>query len=68
MVPIGINYVGLFVIFALLASDAIALYWLSRGNIPPTARAIWALVILLFPALGVIAFVITTRSGNHPTT
>lgn len=69
MLPFGIYHAGIvFVFFALFASDAIALYWLSRGNIPPTARAIWALIILLFPVFGVIAFIITTRSGNHPTT
>jgi len=60
----GTNYIGIFIILTVLASEVIALFLLSRRNLPPTARAIWALVILLFPALGVIAFIITTQKDK----
>jgi hypothetical protein len=59
------NYLGLFVIFALLISDAIALYWVSRRDLSSTARAVWVLVMLAIPALAVIAFTIANQGRKR---
>ena len=62
------NFIGLTVILVLLAADVIALFWLQRRNFSSMARALWALVILLFPAVGVIAFIIATQNEKRSKT
>ncbi len=60
------NYPGLVLIFTLLVCYILTLVILSRRDLPPTAKAIWALVILFFPAFGAIAFLIGKHKDRRP--
>jgi hypothetical protein len=61
--PLGINWplliaqlVNIGLIFAWVALAVAALVSLRRRVLPPTAAAIWAVLILLVPVLGALAF------------
>jgi hypothetical protein len=44
----------------------VALLQLKRSNLPPTAQALWAMIVLLIPYLGAIALWIVSP-GLHET-
>jgi hypothetical protein len=59
------HFVGITLMVVSLGSDVIVLFLLSQRKLPPNARAVWALVILLFPALGALAFLIGASHDKH---
>lgn len=46
-----------------LLADILCLWWLAHSSMQGTERAIWVLVIVLFPFIGALAYVIVVRLG-----
>jgi hypothetical protein len=49
-----------------LGGMLISLYSLSRRDVPPTARVLWAALIVVVPVLGMIAFWIAGPPRRAP--
>ncbi|MAT40902.1 MAG: hypothetical protein CL609_01075 [Anaerolineaceae bacterium] len=56
-----------YIIIVWVLSIVVTIYWLIRyRELSDTARAIWVLVILLFPFLGCIAALLATMDKRRP--
>jgi len=49
-----------------ILSVVITLFWIQRSNLEDLAKAVWALIVLLIPILGAIAFIIVHRLAPSP--
>jgi hypothetical protein len=57
-----INYI---IVIPWVVSLMYCLFKLRKLDVNPTARAVWAAVILFFPYLGAIAFLFITGGQKH---
>jgi hypothetical protein len=48
-----------------LLSLGITLVWIQRGKLDPLTKAVWALIALLIPILGSLAFIVVHRLGSR---
>ena len=54
--------IGITLLVVSIGSDAIVLFLLSQKKLTRTTRTVWTMAIILFPALGALAFLI---GGSH---
>lgn len=60
-----VQIINLALILAWLVLVLIALFSLKRRNLSPTAKGIWALVIMIVPLMGAISFfIVQPRDPN----
>ena len=62
---LGVLLVNFLLLVGWLGFDVLALLRLRYQEMPPTARALWAAVIVFAPYLGALAFFIQSLDGSR---